>query len=287
MSSSDPQVTELAGGTIRVSHGPSSSAPTGVNIETSWEPIRVHNGGSVSYNAGGEVEQRGQHTIYRAGQDDALPTSVMQSAKNVNGRTTVQLIPGVEGSRTDVRSAVREGLVREVSPGVWVDTAVVNMMAGQAPQPAPQWGQPEPEQAPLVDPGQGVFDPEDEKLWNEDIAPLSQSVYESSLARGIAAVVDGGSLENLTASLVRDAGLEPALAADYAQQGTAMYQRTVDRAMGRVGLEGDDLAAFYADLRKNPGQLRHALQTLVYSRDVSVFRSLAMDFQTARQRRGQ
>ena len=62
--------------------------------------------------------------------------------------------------------------------------------------------------------------------------------------------------------------MDPALANEYVQAGTAMYQRAVDRDLSRVGIVGQDLADFYDHLRSNePQYLRHALQRLALQGD--------------------
>jgi hypothetical protein len=47
--------------------------------------------------------------------------SVLATRRSVNGRDTVCLQPGNEGSRTYISSAVRDGLLIETSPGYYAD----------------------------------------------------------------------------------------------------------------------------------------------------------------------
>jgi hypothetical protein len=47
--------------------------------------------------------------------------SVLATRRSVNGRDTVCLQPGNEGSRTHIASAVRDGLLIETSPGYYAD----------------------------------------------------------------------------------------------------------------------------------------------------------------------
>jgi hypothetical protein len=47
--------------------------------------------------------------------------SVLATRRQVNGRDTVCLQPGIEGTRTDIASAVRDGLLVQTSPGYYAD----------------------------------------------------------------------------------------------------------------------------------------------------------------------
>ena len=57
---------------------------------------------------------------------------------------------------------------------------------------------------------------------------------------------------------------------------TAMFSLAA-RAMGRLGIEGDQLQAVYADFRRDPNRLADVVQRLVYQRDPVALKSWALE----------
>jgi hypothetical protein len=77
------------------------------------------------------------------------------------------------------------------------------------------------------------------------------------------------------------------LAADYVTQGKALYQRTVDAALGRQGLEGAELQQCYAYMRQQKASaLAHALQALHHQADLGPLKKLAGLYQEETMRKG-
>jgi hypothetical protein len=193
---------------------------------------------------------------------------------------TVELIPGQPATRTDVRSAARAGLIEPDGRGGWRD------VANQAAAVAAVEASTRPEEAPEEPQVGETFDKKDLSLWAEDIAPLDQQVYDSAVSRAMEAAATGQGLEHVAVQLAKSAGMDPALAAEYVQAGTAMYQRATDKALARMGISGQELQEFYAHLRQEqPGNLRHALQKLALQHDTSEFKKLGVSWQEARMRR--
>jgi hypothetical protein len=47
--------------------------------------------------------------------------SVMSTLQHVKGKATVELVPGVHGSRTEIRQAIASGLVIQTGATAWID----------------------------------------------------------------------------------------------------------------------------------------------------------------------
>lgn len=242
---------------------------------------------SLSYTTGGnEVSSKG-YASYTAGRDDPKPTSVMQTAKQQNGRLTVELIPGDPSSRTLIDQALRDGLVYQSAPGVYIDAKAGGPAGTQ--QAAPAGTQQSPEvasQAPDVTAG-GLFDKADVEAWDADIADVPQAAYDGAVARSIAATVAGAeSLDHVALALARDGGLDPAHASELVTAAVEWHQHIADTAIVQMGIAAEQLPEAYAWMRQTHGTaLRHGIQEFVMKRDFSVIRRLAREWQTTQGRR--
>src|SRR5687767_14395725 len=107
------------GGTLRVTYG---SARQEVMQAGPTDATRARQGGVIRVVAGQEAEAAGtitKHNTYtHTGTQGA---SIMSTAMRDRGGLSVELTPGDPSSRTVIQTAVRDGLVREVAPGVFVD----------------------------------------------------------------------------------------------------------------------------------------------------------------------
>lgn len=258
------------GGVTRVTHGQPTLESAAPAVH---ESFRVSSGVTrVSYGSDQPV-QNVNTSRYQVGQD-ANTSSVMATLQVVNGRETVELVPGLPGSRTFIRQALADGLVEPLGNGQYRDKGA----ATAGPEGATE-GQPEanPEAAP-VDPGKGVFDATEDADWSASIQSLSQSAYDATAASVTVAVLSGSdNLDRAAANLAEQSSMDPALARMYVQKGHAMYERHVAKAAAESGVE--DKQAFYSWLRNSKGHaLQHAIQSLTQGRDVSPFRTLAHEF---------
>jgi hypothetical protein len=265
--------TTLAGGAIRVSH---FTAPDVIE-QGPHEAGRVHAGVHRYAFSSQELESVGV-TKYSHSTAGQVGGSVAATLDRTGHCATVELIPGNPASRTDVALALREGLLVRDASGNLVDAhGVQQLVEGVLPvEEAPQQG---------TDPGAAVFDAGDDANWGADIEPLPQHAYDSAVASVIAVTAhDVGSLEDTGKALAENAGIEPHLADEYVREGVAMYERTVARALGQMGLEGEALQRCYDYMRAKPAQLQDAIQRLVHMRDASGFVALAGDFNVQRPR---
>ena len=269
---SNSTTTTLPGGAIRVSMG----APRALNPA----PAPVHQstrvgGGVTSIRFGGESSSVTQHAVthYRSGQD-VQTNSVMATLQRDHNGESVELIPGVRGTRTHLAAALRDGLIVPVGNGHYRDAGPAGPSEPTAATASPSG---DPAETPQ-DPGAGVFDPGEDAAWAADIAPLPSYAYNAALASVSVAVMSGAdNLDRAASQLAGNAAIDPALAANYVQQGHAMYERVVARAAAEAGVQNKE--AFYTWMRQHKGNaLRQAVGELVHTRNVSVFRTLAAEY---------
>lgn len=260
----------------RVSHVPAHLADQlaeGNNNTPAPAPTSRVYGEAVRYTNGqAEAEQIGQarHTL---SQDGVAGGSVLATLRN-EGRLgqSVELIPGRAYSRTNVMQALRDGLLVRGADGRLQDSP--NMAAAVE---SLQQG-PAEEQPTQADPGADAFTPDGDAAWQAAVDDLPQHAYESAVAAGVGVAAMGGDVGSVARSLVRNTGMEPSQAAALAQQGMDHFADAADRALAPMGITGDRLEAFYADLKGKPDQLQEAVQALVFQRDPSVFKKAAVTY---------
>lgn len=206
------------GDLTRVTH--SSSAPEATQVEP--QPTRVANQSFAL--SGGQLTERGV-TRHSTHQQSAPGRSVMATMQRLNGQTTVELIPGVPASRTTIDQAVRDGLVRETSPGFWEDVTPLHASgAGHPGAPAePVTDSLAGEEQPFA-----YVDREHMEEWQEMIEPLPQPAYDRALAAAMASIASGdGDLDKAVQRLTKETGMDPAAAADLVGTGEAMYRESL------------------------------------------------------------
>jgi hypothetical protein len=273
---SDNITIQQHGNVTRVTHGDTSDSSSGSPLVTPQESSRV-SAGPIRFDMSTGAIQQGGTTRYQAGEERSGSSSVMATLQRDRSGASVELEPGNSASRTLLATAVRSGLVEPSgSPGEYRDR--------QTAQPAGEVGANEPGEAPEEapkDPGEGVFNASDDADWNDVIAPLDQSAYDSAAASVTVAVLSGADgFQKATAKLAEHAGLAPDIAADIISMGYDFYETTVSREVASLGLSGESKAEFYEWARLNKGSSLHqAIQSLTTGRDVSGFRNLALEFQ--------
>ncbi|MGA0610645.1 hypothetical protein [Caldimonas sp. KR1-144] len=236
--------------------------------------------GAVSLTAGGDAVQHGA-TRYIHSSEGREGGSVLATLSRAGTSQTVELVPGVPGSRTTVALALREGVLVRDSAGNLQDAktaagqqhtletkAEEHLLANERQQQDQQQGF-----------GTDAWSAEDDQLWAQDIDPLPQQSYDSAVASAIGSIVHGSvGLDQTAQALARSAGIDPEMATDYVQQGVAMYERTVARAVSQLGIEGERLEQFYEHVRGQPEKLQDAIQRMVHMRDMSAWKDLAVTF---------
>jgi hypothetical protein len=248
------------------------------------EMSRAHPGGAIRIvNGQAEAEQFGGVTKLNTYTDALAPGgSIMATVRRDANGTSVETRPGDPSSRTLIQSAVREGFVRETGPGTYADN--VEALAG--PSDAPEVAQQDNDEGDPADPGFGVFDPNEDAIWAENIEPIPQAIYDASIARSIGAVLTEDNLDAVGQELAKSAGMAPALAAEFVGAGYEVHRRIADRELGKLGLFDGELDAAYAWMRETKGPaLRHCLQQFVMGRDITPLRKLAGEFQAERKRK--
>jgi hypothetical protein len=250
----------------------------GVDQSALNEPSsRVHQG-TVRYIAGQEEVSQGGVTRHAVSFDGVQGGSVLASLQRINGADTVELIPGVPASRTQIAHAVRDNLIRQIAPGVYEDVrssdgtqrtlehVEAEQQAGQQQQQA--------ERAEYVD-------PQEEADWAADIADMPQVAYDVASASAIGAILRKDGFADTAKSLAQNANISPELATQYVEEGFAKGRRMVDRALAPMGLSGDRLAAFYQAAGERPHELQDAMQRLWWQNDASGFKAMAVAWKVA------
>ena len=248
-----------------------TAAPSSISLPPQ-ETNRVGSGALRFAVGGGEVIQSGvtRHSTFH----DRNISTVAATLQRINGHDTVELIPGMAGSRTHVKTAINDGLIIPMGNGQYQDRSASNSApTAQAAAPAAA----APEAAP-VDPGQGVFSPAEDEDWNAAIEPLPQHSFDSAAASITAAILSGSNnLDRAATQLAESAGIEPALAAQYVQEGYEMHERIVAREAAALGVT--DKAGFYAWMQEHKVRgLQNAVQSLSAARNVQPFRVLALEY---------
>lgn len=263
--------------TIRVVHTPEGvddqEAQTHVQ-PTPGEQTRVI-GGAHRITVGQEnAEEHGgvsRHTVTHSGIQGG---SVLATIRRDGPTQSVELIPGNPASRTDVRVALREGLLRLNDAGQLEDAAGQQDLVQQVGQ--------EPQQQRRADPGAEVFDAKLDQMFAAEIEPLPQPAYDTTVARMVAHIAHGtGSVQDMAKALARDAGMEPAAAEELIRNGVWVHQQAVEKALAPMGITGERLQAFYAECKARPGLLQNAIQELVHARNPAAFVKLAQELEAA------
>lgn len=259
--------TSQVGSVTRVTiGGATAAAPTTAPQESTRIASGVTRINMGSDGMAGEVIQSGV-TKYNSFTDRNTST-VAATLQRVNGQDTVELVPGMAGSRTNVKTAINDGLIIPLGNGQYQDRGHGN----NAPtaQAAPE--------ADPVDPGQGVFDPAEDEAWNAAIEPLPQHSFDSAAASVTNAILSGaGNLERAAMQLAESAAITPALAAQYVQEGYEMHERIVAREAAALGVT--DKAGFYSWMQEHKNRALHnAVQSLTAARNVQPFRTLALEY---------
>ena len=234
---------------------------------------RVHHGAVVHVAGQSEPVQHGtatrQHAFDRMGTEGG---SVMSTRQRVNGQDTVELSPGMPGSRTHIGQAVRDGLIREVAAGVYEDvrtadgaqrTLAMNAAERQQAQPAPS---------------SSAYSADEHALWGEALAGVPEAAVDAAVAGMARAIAEGSSLEGVAQRLAQNTGMRPDEAAQRIEQAAQVQEMALERAMAQAGLEGEQLEAFYDAARANPGRLTDALMHLVHGGDSRRFVGWGREF---------
>jgi len=255
--------------------------PQSLTAPVGYEPNRVSSGVTKltigSAGSSNSIEQSGvtRHNTFH----DRNTSSVMGTMQRVNGVDTVELQPGNSASRTNIKQALKDGLVTPIGNGLYA-----NASEGRGYQPTQQ-----PQQQPAAntgdtteqlqaDPGFGVFIPEEDAQFQAWIDPLPQHSYDAASAGVTAAVLAGDDgFAKSAGMLAESAGIEVAEALNYVEEGYALHERHVAREAAAMGVT--DKQGYYQWLRESkPHQLHRAIQALSAARDVSPFRLLALEY---------
>ena len=260
------------------------TAPTAApsHLAAAPESTRVV-GSALQFTAGQEQAHEtgpARHVVSHSG----TPGGSLMASLQIQGagHKTVELTPGDPTSRTRIEVAVRQGLIREVSPGRFEDVAAAVAPASAGPTAQGLDEQAATDAQDTDGPDTEAFDAEDVASWASAIAPLSQTAYDAAAASATLAAVTGSDLGSAIRGLVSNTGMEPEQARLYVEAGVAMHERAVAAAVAPLGITDDRLEAFYEAVRQQPAKLQDAIQRLTQQRSTPGFQKLAAEFNRTR-----
>lgn len=267
-------VVTQQGSVTRVSHGHPAPEQGTVDANASYmASTRV--AGQVHRLVNGMEVQTSRVTRHQEGLPSQAGSSIMATLQRVGAHQSVELIPGNPGSRTSLQTAIRDGLVRPVGPGIFVDAEAAAPAQARQSQQVPAKGQEgAQEAAPFA-----WVDQNDMALWNEDVAAIPQHAYDSAVASVVALASGGnGSLDAVASRLAETQGMEPAVAQQYVTEGVAFYKDSLSRDLVKsVGLPKDQVEQFYHWAKGKP-TLQKALSQLMHEGKSAEFRSMALAY---------
>lgn len=242
---------------------------------------RVYGGATRANIGGGQASTEELAPASSTSAPTEAPQGIAASLQRTFGTPSVELIPGRPETRTSVADALRQGYLREASPGHYVDT-------GKAFGAAPAGGDDNQTDvraaAPQDATGSAHFSASEDAALAQAIEPLPQHAWDGAVSSALRLVSTGqGDYEGIAEALARDSGIEPGEAAQIIEGWAEIQGRTVGRAVASLGIQGERFQAFYDWLPGRPGEYRHALEQLVHARDLSAMQALAVEFRRADQ----
>lgn len=234
---------------------------------------RFQMGSSVS---DGNLDQTGvtKHNTFH----DQKSDNVMGTFQRVNGQDTVELVPGVPGSRTTIKTALQDGLIVPMGNGQYQNATTGQNKPAQGQQHQPQGSSKDNPEAPVADLGAGVFNPGEDEDWNAAIEPLPQHSFDAAAASVTVAILSGvNNLDRAAHQLAESAAISPELAKQYVQEGYEMHERIVAKEAAAMGVT--DKNGFYSWMQETKNKaLQNAIQSLSTARNVQPFRTLALEY---------
>lgn len=265
---------EASGGVLRISAAPVPQQPQQSPVQSLPEASRVH-GGTLRHTMGTETVESAAVARHVVTHEGTRGGSVMATVRQDGPARTVELVPGEPSSRTTIAVALREGVIKEVQPGIYADVAGTLQQVEQALQ-GDQQGPAEAQTA--EDPAQAIFDAADAQLFAEAVEPLPQHAFDAAAAGAMLATTLGNSLGDTAITLARNAGIDVQQAREVVEQGVALHEAALARALAPLGLVGERKDAFYEWARNDPRGLQEALEALVHHRDPAGFLRMAGRF---------
>src|SRR5262245_60623219 len=140
-----------------------------------WEAARVYTG-TVRQQVGGSGSEDLGVTRHAATTDGVQGGSVLSTLRTEGPRRSVELVPGLPASRTDVQTALREGLLCVNAAGQLEDASNQQQLV-QRSQETPK------QESTLGDPGREAFTPQADADYAALIEPIPQGAYDAAAAR--------------------------------------------------------------------------------------------------------
>lgn len=196
--------------------------------------------------------------------DDDWRATARNSYGNPTGKITADSVVEIDGISGQVEMFVKAGVLVETPDGF------VKATQG-ATQEAIKQDTNEP----------GAMPTETVEAINSAMDGLSDSTVQRAGSLGIAAAVGDSSLEEVTAGIARDTGMEPAEAAQRVEFVKDAYQAQADNYItSRLGIPSGDLQNFYEFCRQpeNKGTLQTAVQQQVFGNSMNGYGPLVQAY---------
>jgi len=250
---------------------PTSPAP---QLEPSY---KVYSGATRS-TIGGEVESMGNSKYSpldeQKAQIKAGTASILSTARNAGGSptgqrnpssTTVETIPGNQGSRMSLEVAVRLGYLQVDSAGNYSEVSQ---------------GDPNGQDEDQLEGGVELFPARDEQAFNDAITDIPQQLYEAAMIKSAASIAATGTIDSkLVTDLASTSGLDASLIQQAQDIGVAGFQVQADAAITRLGVIPCEV---YQWGRENhPGLLSAAIRLQVTVRSTKGYSELATKFKAS------
>lgn len=109
---------------------------------------------------------------------------------------------------------------------------------------------------------------------------LTQADLDAGIATAPSAITSGGTMEDVSNTIARRTGADPAAVQPMIEQALARAGASFDRTLKAAGLVGrEDFDAFYAEMKqRNPEKFAAALSEALMAGKVGTLKSLAADY---------
>ena len=271
---------ELAGGTIRA--GRQTNATT--ESSTPWSALKgrvdtgvVRDDGSGTFTRDDGRQAYSGQSILATAQTQAGPTQNFSRAD-----VTVCLVPGDESTRTNLRTAVNLGYLRDEGQGRFSDVNTDQQQQGQATDQPRGAQQPEHEQGngPDVEVIEAIGN---DSHFGKAIAGLDQHAYEATIAGASEAIATGdpAAFDSMVNRLSQAQGMHPDEARALVESGYSAFEAPVARMAAGLGIDSAQKEAFYDWCRDaQPEGLRNAVQALTLQNSTRGFKELAVAYKS-------
>ncbi|MCL1620171.1 hypothetical protein [Ralstonia pseudosolanacearum] len=200
--------------------------------------------------------------------DDDWRSTAKNSYGNPTSKITADSVVEIDGLNAQVDMFVKAGVLMETPDGFELASKV-----------APQGTNGDTEEETQVE--SGVMPAEIVDAVNSALDGMNDSTVQKAGSIGIAAAVGDMTIEDVSAAIALDTGMEPTEAAQRTQFVVDAYQAQADHFItSHLGIPSGDLQNFYEFCRQpeNKGALQTAVQQQVFGNSMAAFKPLVESY---------